>query len=143
LGYFELFDPKYHLTGIERSDLDNIGLTVSPSVLHHLLDFTLVYKNTRIWLEGEHSYHLASCNSLRITEDTVRIGTSLKGLGKKVPVCKACLQTLQYRGFDDQKARKEVYSQQVYEKFDLDEFWGTYHLYPVSEKRDLRKSIPN
>ena len=143
LGYFELFDPRFHLTGVERSDLEQQGKIVNVNTLHQLLDFTLVYKNTRIWLETSSCYHLASCKLLPIANSEVHIGTSLKALTKTVPVCKACLQKLQYQGFDDQKARKEVYSQQVFEKFNLAAFWIQFHLYPVSEKRELRKSLGN
>jgi len=44
LGQFELFDPVHHLTGVERSDLDRFGIMVPLSDIHHLLDFTLVFK---------------------------------------------------------------------------------------------------
>ena len=47
LGFFELFDPTLHLTGIERSELAHQGLTLSRREVRCLLDFTLVYKNSR------------------------------------------------------------------------------------------------
>lgn len=141
LGYFELFDPKYHLTGDERSDLDRRGLSISMGQLHHLLDFTLVYKNSRVFIEDRTCYHVAFCSDLNISLNQVRIGTSDKALSKPLPVCQACLQKLHYKGYDKMKARKEAYSRQVLEKFSLESFGLTYHLYPVSEKRELRKSL--
>jgi hypothetical protein len=140
LGYFELFDPNYHLTGGERSELDRHGLTVNEELVSQLLDFTLVYKNTRVCLLDDQSYHIAACKSLSFMPQ-YRIVTSVKSIGKKLSVCRNCLQLLQYKGYDDVKARKEAYSIQVFEQFTLDDFWSQYHLYPVSEKRDMRKPI--
>jgi hypothetical protein len=140
LGYFELFDPSFHLTGGERSELERHGLTVEADLISQLLDFTLVYKNTRVCLLDDHTYHIAACKS--ITDNPqYRIATSVKAIDKALPVCRGCLQLLQYKGYDEVKARKEAYSRQVFEQFKLKGFWSQYHLYPVSEKRDMRKPI--
>ena len=141
LGFFALFDPTLHLTGIERSELAHQGLTLSRREVRCLLDFTLVYKNSRlIVLEGQR-YHLAVWPDLPVS-DILHISTSLIAFGGAASVCPACLQTLQYQGYDAQKARKESYSRQVLEDFSLDQFWTSFHLYPVSEKRDIRKRLP-
>jgi hypothetical protein len=141
LGFFELFDPSFHLTGDERSDLDRKGLEISLDRLHHLLDFTLVYKNSRILVEDERCFHFARCEQFPADKSVVRVGTSLRALSKSVTVCQACLQKLHYKGYDSQKARKEAYSRQVFENFSWNDFATAYHLYPVSEKRELRKKI--
>jgi hypothetical protein len=140
LGYFELFDPKFHLTGVERSDLERKGVVVSSSYLFHLLDFTLVYKNSRVCTIDSSIYHLAHCAQFPHS-NKYEVATSLQVSEQPLTVCKACLQTLQYKGFDSQKARKEAYSLQVFENFKLEEFWRQFHIYPVSEKRDLRKLL--
>lgn len=140
LGFFELFDPKHHLTGVERSDLDRKGLTVDSSEVHHLLDFTLVYKNSRIWIEDERHFHVSFCSAFT-RRDKYRIGTSKRALKAGRSICPKCLQKLQYKGYDDLKARKEAYSRSVLEAFTLDQFWRGHILYPVSEKRDLRKNL--
>jgi len=140
LGFFELFEPALHLTGIERSDLDQQGLSVARSELRSLLDFTLVYKNSRVLIADGRRYHLAECAEMAISE-SLRIGTSLAALAGASKVCQTCLQKLQYQGYDAQKARKEGYSRQVLDNFNLTQFWSEFHKYPISEKRDLRKSL--
>ena len=140
LGFFELFDPTLHLTGVERSDLDQQGLWVGQSDLRALLDFTLVYKNSRVLIADGRRYHLAECAELPISE-SLHIATSLAALAGGSGVCHACLQKLQYQGYDAQKARKEGYSRQVLDGFSLTRFWREFHKYPVSEKRDIRKSL--
>lgn len=141
LGFFELFDPALHLTGIERSELAQQGLRLARREIKFLLDFTLVYKNSRLIVLDGHRYHPAVCSDLPVGE-VWHISTSLIALGGAARVCPACLQKLQYQGYDAQKARKESYSRQVLESFSLDRFWTDFHLYPVSEKRDIRKNLP-
>ncbi|WP_320825303.1 hypothetical protein [Reinekea sp.] len=140
LGFFELFEPTLHLTGIERSDLDQQGLSVARSDLRSLLDFTLVYKNSRVLIADGHNYHLAECDAMPLSEP-LHIATSLAALAGASRVCQACLQKLQYQGYDAQKARKEGYSRQVLDSFSLTRFWSEFHKYPISEKRDIRKSL--
>jgi hypothetical protein len=108
--------------------------------IHQLLDFTLVYKNTRVCVFDDRCYHVAACSALPDSSQ-YQIATSLKPKNGVFPVCRKCLQLLQYQGYDDIKARKEHYSQQVFERFNLLDFWKQFHLYPVSEKRDMRKPI--
>lgn len=140
LGFFELFDPAHHLTGIERSELNRHGLTVTLSQLQQLLDFTLVYKNSRVCIADQGRFHIANCGELP-KDLSVSIFTSLKAGVNSVMVCKSCLQKLQYKGYDAVKARKEHYSLQVFEQFKLETFWQSHHLYPVSEKREMRKPV--
>ena len=142
LGYFELFDPVFHLTGIERSQLSREGLNISASQLSTLLDFTLVFKNSRVCVEDELCYHVASCSSLPKLPN-YQIFTSISAVAEHKLVCKSCLQTLQYKGYDELKARKEAYSRQVFERFSLQAFWHEHTLYPVSERRDMRKELGN
>ncbi len=74
-GFFELFDPAIHLTGSERSDLENHGLLLRPKNIRVLPDRTLAIKNSRVlayipdesWyrLHREYpTYHLALCSQL-------------------------------------------------------------------------------
>jgi len=140
LGFFELFDPIHHLTGVDRSNLNRHGLDVPSSQLSCLLDFTLIFKNSRVVAIDSNCYHISNCSSFPKT-DYYHIATSLQSVSVDLPVCKDCLQKLQYRGYDSHKARKEAYSMQVYERFSLNEFWRQHYLYPVSEKRDIRKVL--
>lgn len=75
LGFFELFDPAIHLTGSERSELENTGLLLKPSALKVLPDKTLAIKNSRVlayipdesWYRTHReypTYHVAWCSYL-------------------------------------------------------------------------------
>ena len=72
LGYFELFDPAIHLTGAERSELENPGKLLRPQEIKVLPDKTLAMKNSRVlaYVPDENyfrnrreypTYHLAQC----------------------------------------------------------------------------------
>jgi len=74
-GYFELFDPAVHLTGAERSVLENPGMLLKADGLRVLPDKTLAIKNSRvlvyvpdeIWYRNHReypTYHLAWCSQL-------------------------------------------------------------------------------
>lgn len=139
LGYFELFNPDYHLTGDERSVLARQGLEVGKSSLHHLLDFSLVYKNSRVLVIVGKRFHIASCESLP-NQTTYRVATSV-GDEQSLKVCPDCLKIMHYKGYDPVKARREAYSRQILDDFRLTEYKSKYPFYPVSEKRELRKQI--
>lgn len=47
-GYFELFDPAIHLTGSERSELENGGVLRRLDQIRFLPDNTLAIKNSRV-----------------------------------------------------------------------------------------------
>ena len=75
LGYFELFDPAIHLTGEERSQLENTGLLLPLDKVKVLPDRTLAIKNSRVliyipsenWFRDKReypTYHLARCSEL-------------------------------------------------------------------------------
>mgnify|MGYP000288624706 CR=1 FL=1 len=75
LGYFELFDPVIHLTGSERSELENGGVLRKLDELRFLPDNTLAIKNSRVliynpdesWYRNHRefpTYHVARCASL-------------------------------------------------------------------------------
>lgn len=74
-GYFELFDPAIHLTGAERSALENPGMLLKADGMRVLPDKTLAIKNSRVlayipdetWYRGHReypTYHLAWCSQL-------------------------------------------------------------------------------
>ena len=78
LGYFELFDPAVHLTGNERSELENTGLLLRLDQLRVLPDQTLAIKNSRVlmynpdenWYRQRReypTYHVARCSLLEET----------------------------------------------------------------------------
>ena len=48
LGYFELFDLASHLTGTERSALENPGVLLKADGLRVLPDQSLAIKNNRV-----------------------------------------------------------------------------------------------
>lgn len=75
LGFFELFDPAIHLTGSERSELENTGRLLKPSGIKVLPDKTLAIKNSRVlayipdeaWYRNRReypTYHVAWCSEL-------------------------------------------------------------------------------
>ena len=75
LGYFELFDPAFHLTGAERSQLDSPGVLQAVDAIKVLPDSTLALKNSRVlayipnesWYRQRRecpSYRLAWCAEL-------------------------------------------------------------------------------
>ena len=140
LGQFELFNPDWHLTGQERSQLARVGLTVGADKVQMLLDFTLVYKNSRILVADQQYFHLASCSALKPRSEYF-ITTSLRGAPSGLTVCPHCLQRLTYDGYDMTKARRENYSQRVRDTFRLTDFWQRYPQYPVSEKREMRRTL--
>jgi len=84
LGYFELFDPALHLTGGERSALEQHGMLQEPAAIKVLPDRTLAYKNSRVivynpnesWYRNRReypTYHVAFCAQLeefRTAQDT-------------------------------------------------------------------------
>lgn len=139
LGHFELFDPNLHLTGEERSLLAKQGIEINHTALQHLLDFTLVFKNSRVIVIDEDCFHIACCVSLP-KKPMFQVATELvKATGQRV--CSDCLKILHYKGYDPIKARKEAYSRQILMDFKLSEYKSKYPFYPVSEKRELRKPI--
>lgn len=75
LGFFELFDPAIHLTGNERSALENPGLLLQARAMRVLPDKTLAIKNSRVlayipdetWYRNHReypTYHVAWCSQL-------------------------------------------------------------------------------
>ena len=75
MGYFELFDPQFHLTGLERSELEMAGRLMSLEEVKVLPDKTLAIKNSRVilyypdenWYRDKRefpTYHLAYCSQL-------------------------------------------------------------------------------
>ncbi|TXR54042.1 hypothetical protein [Reinekea thalattae] len=140
LGSFEMFDPEHHLTGEERSQLELQGMQVDRHQLMQLLDFTLVYKNSRVIILDIDEYHIAACQRSKQLEK-LSITTRLAEKNNNMHVCKACLQTLQFQGYDDQKARKEHYSEDIYRKFNLAQFWTGYQQYPVAVFKEVRKPL--
>jgi len=74
-GFFELFDPVIHLTGSERSALENPGMLLRANELRVLPDKTLAIKNSRVlayipdetWYRNHReypTYHIAWCSRL-------------------------------------------------------------------------------
>ncbi len=75
LGYFELFDPQFHLNGLDRSELETSGRLLTLSELKILPDRTLAIKNSRVliyypeenWYREKRefpTYHVAYCAQL-------------------------------------------------------------------------------
>ena len=74
-GYFELFDPVLHLTGTERSQLEQVGVLQKLAAVKVLPDQTLAMKNSRVlaynpdenWYRVHReypTYHIAFCARL-------------------------------------------------------------------------------
>lgn len=140
LGQFELFDPDRHLTGDERSVLSRQGMVLPRSALGRLLDHCLCYKNSRVATAAGNVLHVARCDQFP-ERDEYRVGTSARAFEGQLLVCQACLQILNYKGYDDHKARKEHYNREVVERFTLDAFWSAYGLYPLNRDREKVKLL--
>ncbi|SEI54208.1 hypothetical protein SAMN05421831_1044 [Allopseudospirillum japonicum] len=148
-GYFKLFNPKYHLTGQERSLLELQGKKVSIRNLVPLADSTWAFKNTRVilYLPESSVYHLAQCQKLK-QHEYVYISTKREGdlpLIKQetrtasLKICEHCLQVLGYKGFDLRKNRKVAYSQKILQEFSRSEFFRLYRQYPINIEALLEK----
>lgn len=148
-GYFKLFNPKYHLTGQERSLLELQGKRVSIRNLLPLADFTWAFKNTRVILYFPESsvYHLAQCQESK-QHEYVYISTKREGdlplIEQKtrtapLEICGYCLQILGYKGFDLRKNRKVAYSQKILREFSRSEFFRLYRQYPINIEDLLEK----
>ncbi|ODC04201.1 hypothetical protein BFW38_12340 [Terasakiispira papahanaumokuakeensis] len=140
-GHFELFDPKRHLNGRERSALETTGLKRSLSQLRALADGTWAIKNSRILIYSAHTpghYHLAQCPSLLTQKRqevviTTRRQGQIPGFTEDVTaqVCSDCLQLLGYKGFDLTRNRKIAYSKALLKDFSREDFFKVFTLYPV------------
>lgn len=141
-GHFELFDPERHLTGKERSELDQQGRLLSLGRLKRFADHTWGMKNTRlvIYLADAGDYHLAQCpvtdqwpTGQHVWASTRRTGELPLGAERHTQreACAQCLQLLGYKGFDLQRNRKIAYSKQLIKTFSREEFFQIHTLYPV------------
>lgn len=140
-GHFELFDPKRHLNGRERSELETSGLKRSLSQLRALADGTWAIKNSRVLIYSTHTpqhYHLAQCPSLLAQKQqdviiTTRRQGQIPGFKDEVTahVCPDCLQLLGYKGFDLTRNRKIAYSKALLKDFSREAFFKVFTLYPV------------
>ncbi|SFX33813.1 hypothetical protein [Marinospirillum alkaliphilum] len=141
-GHFELFNAEKHLTGKERSELDQQGRQLPLARLKRFADHTWGLKNTRlvVYLENAGDYHLAQCpvTDAWSASQTVWISTRRTGglpVGpqqeQQREVCAHCLQLLGYKGFDLQRNRKIAYSKNLVKTFSREEFFRIYTLYPV------------
>ena len=160
LGDFVFFDPKRHVTGLERSSLGREGLEVEPSALRVLNDFTLAYKDCRVLLyparvhaassEREVAsgdiYHLADCPTVvglrslspaSLNTGLWRICSNGEALAGSSRVCRECLQRLRYQHFDAVRQRHRDYSERVEQTFELHAFFERYPSHPLNEQEQV------
>jgi len=144
LGQFEFFDPKKHISGDEKLQLQT-GLGVDKGQLLELLDYTLAYKNSRVLISvwepvsgDDWVYHLATCEKFPQLPTEIRATTQRPqhGFGS-FNVCVECLQRLRYKGFDAVRNRHRHYSQRLHDDFNLEEFFRQYPTYPLTYNDDL------
>lgn len=164
LGSFEPFDPALQLTSLEAESLAQGYLEISHHHIRSLPDHTLAYKNARIVLfelkpAQEHEvglmlyeYHLANCRHLngsaRSSSGDGRVLVSLgmtdsiknkiKEWSTHTPIetrpCWECLHALRVDGFDGDKHRKRLHSEQVWRNFELSDFTQKFIMYPLPEE---------
>lgn len=160
LGDFVFFDPKRHVTGLERLSLGREGLEVSVNELRVLNDFTLAYKDCRVLLyqaeTGQRAsgveastnatYHLAECPavvSLRsvdsdfLSANAWRVRGNGEALAESGSVCRQCLQRMRYQNFDAVRQRHREYSERVEQDFDPQAFFKQYPSYPLHEAESV------
>lgn len=131
LGDFQLFDPQKQLTYSEREALEEGRLQPASNDLRILKDKTLAYKNSRLWLTHDGSYHLAYCpqvQSLRHHHQLIFCGTENNSEDE---LCLECLAILKYQGLDSRRIRRNEYMEQIQEEFNLADFKKEYPFYPV------------
>jgi len=156
LGDFTFFDPKRHVTGLERLSLGNEGLEVAVSELRVLNDFTLAYKDCRVVLYAHADetssseqntgaivfYHLADCpvvmdlrnvDPALSREGSWHVYSNGEALGVRNRVCNQCLQRLRYQNFDAVRQRHREYSERVEDAFSLADFFKRYPSYPLAD----------
>ena len=159
LGHFELFDPALHLTGEERSRLENQGMAITLSQLRILPDMTLAVKNGRVvvfeqmYEKGKKQhFHVALCPKLEMSADfgspqvplvaTTCLHSPFPVLNhqkrRSLSVCPDCLAMLGYKGFSLTRNRRIRYSEQLLRYFELTDFFKVYTLYPI---RNLTLSV--
>ncbi|SEF70639.1 hypothetical protein [Oceanospirillum linum] len=158
-GHFVLFDASKHLTGQERSRLENQGIQTTYDSIRVLPDQTLAIKNGRVVVlfadegvvqkaEGkpaskrkkEH-FHVAGCSVLQARHREPLVATTCLSSPFPVPgnehkrrsltVCPECLALLSYRGFSLTRNRRIRYSEGLLRGFQLQDFFRIYTLYPV------------
>lgn len=143
LGKFELFDSRIHITGWERELLSTKGINLSAAEVRILPDNTLAYKNSRIALISQvddGDLHIASCEQVRSLRETRnQVCTAATDLSEikqasEQKVCGACLQVLSYKGFDNSRNRRQVYSEEIQSSFSLEEYFKKYPAYPLESK---------
>lgn len=162
LGHFELFDPALHLTGEERSRLENQGMATTLGQLRALPDMTLAVKNGRVVVfEQQHEkgkkqhFHVALCPRLEALAEsspqqspqpsliaTTCLHSPFPVLNhqkrRSLSVCPDCLALLGYKGFSLTRNRRIRYSEQLLRYFELTDFFKVYTLYPI---RNLNLSV--
>lgn len=150
-GHFELFDPEKHLSGRERSELDQQGRRLPLHRLRRFADATWGLKNTRlvIYRPEDKDYHLAQCDVTQEwqADQLVWVSTRRTGLlplgsegDVERQVCAECLQILGYKGFDLNRSRKIAYSKNLLKTFSRDDFFKLYKLYPVQGVGERKKA---
>jgi len=161
LGHFVLFDGSKHLTGQERSLLENQGIKTSLEGIRILPDHTLAIKNGRVvvyFLNAEltrsqslnqgqkknHNrkeyVHVAACKVLQDNARETLVATTCQSSPFPMPddskrrslsICPDCLSLLAYKGFSLTRNRRIRYSEQLIRRFQLADFFRVYTLYPV------------
>ncbi len=158
-GHFVLFDASKHLTGQERSTLENQGIQTTYDSIRVLPDQTLAIKNGRILVffadegvpqkdegrparrrEKEH-FHVAGCRILQARHHEPLVATTCLSSPFPVPdserkrrsltVCPECLALLAYKGFSLTRNRRIRYSEGLLRGFQPQDFFRMYTLYPV------------
>lgn len=132
LGDFRLFDPQKMLNYSERESLDRAELRLPASELRVLKDKTLAYKNSRVWVEHDDTFHLAYCEQMqgvRHRQKTVRCGSEQPP--DELDVCLQCLSLLHYQGVDARRIRRNEFTEQVQERFELTSFKEQFPFYPL------------
>lgn len=140
LGYFEMYDPKRHLSGEERSDLRTQGLLVPRSALYFLGDHTLAYKNSRVGLVVEKVLHVTRCKVVSGFEQGMVVASD-EAIAEGVTACKDCLHHLRFDGLDLDKERKHHHNQRVIQQFSLIRFYESYRDYPLYDQTHVRHEL--
>lgn len=136
LGHFEMFDPNIHLTGNERSSLMNVkGLQVPSSQVLRLIDYTLLFKNSRVVIHDEHCFHVCACDQIKHQEMLTLSNKS------KNAVCSACLQLIHYKGYDEHKNRRQQLSESILTEFSIEQFFLEFPVYPIDRHSEVYQPL--
>ena len=99
---------------------------------YHMAECRHLQGMTKKRIRSQESVLLGFCVT-QLIQDRIEALTENEGMVEFKP-CWECLHTLRFNGFDGDKNRKRLHSEQVWRQFQLEGFIDKYPLYPLPEE---------